>query len=119
MIRAVGLFLATSMVLTACGGGAPSRVERLRGPAVPFASGPIANACLSSGRASASRSLCGCVQAVADQTLSGSDQALAVSFFADPHRSQEIRQSDRSSHRVFWDKYKHFARSSEAMCKGA
>ena len=53
----------------------------------------IEQACLKSGRKAASRSLCGCVQKVADMTLSRSDQRKAVKFFADPQEAQDIRAS--------------------------
>jgi hypothetical protein len=41
---------------------------------------------------------------------------LAATFFSDPHRSQEIRQSDRSSHEVFWKRYKKFGARAQQMC---
>lgn len=78
--------------------------------------GPIERACLNSDRRAASRALCGCIQDVADITLSGRDQRLAASFFRDPHKAQVIRQSDRHSHEVFWQKYKAFGRTAEAYC---
>lgn len=78
--------------------------------------GPIERACIKSDRQAASRSLCGCIQQVADITLDRRDQKLAATFFRDPHRAQEVRQSDRQSHEVFWKKYKAFGRSAENYC---
>lgn len=78
--------------------------------------GPIGNACKASGRAGASRALCGCIQAVANQTLTRSDQRAAAAFFADPHRSQELRQSDRASDERFWKRYKAFGAAAERRC---
>ncbi len=78
--------------------------------------GPIERACMGSDRKAANRALCGCIQNVADHTLSGSDQRLAAKFFRDPHMAQEIRQSDQSSHEVFWKRYKQFGATAEAYC---
>ncbi len=117
-MKAVLAMTAMVLVLSACGGG--NRVDRFAGgPAVPFATGPIQKACQQSDRKKATRSLCGCIQSVADRELSGSDQRLAVKFFKDPHHAQEIRQSDRASHEVFWKKYKGFVASAERQCQSA
>jgi len=86
--------------------------------AAPAMAGPIESACLRSDRDAASRQLCGCIQNVADATLTGSDQRLAASFFKDPHRAQEIRQSDSRSHAAFWERYKAFGETAEAYCAG-
>jgi hypothetical protein len=80
--------------------------------------GPIETACIASGRKAASRSLCGCIQDVADLTLDGRDQRRAAVFFRDPHKAQEIRQSDNPSNEAFWLRYKEFGTAAEAFCKG-
>ncbi|WP_240484468.1 arginine transporter [Pseudoponticoccus marisrubri] len=104
-------------MLAACGGG--NRVDRAQGAmAVSFASGPISKACLRAGRKAASGRLCNCVQGVANRAFDGSEQRMAASFFADPHRAQEIRQSDNPGHEVFWRKYKAFAANAERVCRG-
>ncbi|WP_227419298.1 hypothetical protein [Roseitranquillus sediminis] len=77
--------------------------------------GLVENACLRSDRGP-SRSLCGCIQQVANATLDRRDQRLAASFFADPHRSQVVRQSSRRSDEVFWQRYKRFGATAEAHC---
>lgn len=79
-------------------------------------SGPIDNACASSGR-SASSQLCGCIQQVADQTLSRSDQRRAAKFFRDPHEAQVVRSSSNSSDNAFWSRYTRFADTAEAYCR--
>ncbi|MCB2136022.1 MAG: hypothetical protein KDE08_08785 [Rhodobacteraceae bacterium] len=79
--------------------------------------GPIDQACIRANR-TASAELCGCIQRVADMTLSGSDQKLAASFFADPARAQEVRQSDRQSLRAFWGRYMTFGSAAEDVCSG-
>ncbi|KNG95649.1 hypothetical protein ATO11_00650 [Pseudaestuariivita atlantica] len=81
--------------------------------------GLISRACLKADRKAASRSLCGCIQSVANKTLTRSDQKMAASFFKDPHKAQVIRQSDRVNHEKFWQKYKAFGKTAEAMCRGA
>ncbi|MDF1620937.1 hypothetical protein [Pseudothioclava nitratireducens] len=77
--------------------------------------GAIDRACAKAGRAE-SRALCGCIQQVADMTLSGSDQRRAAEFFKDPHKAQEVRQSDRASDESFWKRYKNFAATAESLC---
>lgn len=79
--------------------------------------GPIERACLKADRKSASRSLCNCVQQVADLTLDSGDQRLAATFFKDPHRAQVIRQSDNRSHESFWKRYKEFGANAESYCR--
>lgn len=118
--------IAAGLILTlaGCGGGdrfkssdrgassSSSSIPR----AAPRAIGPISSACLSSDRKARSRALCGCIQAVADQTLTNAQQRRAVKFYADPHLAQEIRQSDRSSDEVFWDAYVEYGRRANATC---
>ena len=79
--------------------------------------GPIENACMSSSR-SAQRSLCGCIQQVADMTLTGGDQRRAASFFKDPERAQKVKMSKRNGDDAFWDRYKAFGEQAEAYCAG-
>ena len=73
-------------------------------------------ACMASDRKARSRERCGCIQAVANDTLSASDQRLAVTFYGDPHKAQEIRQSDNAGHERFWKTYKAYAQSAAAVC---
>jgi len=77
----------------------------------------IRKACLKSGRPSATSAMCRCIQATADTRLNRKDQKLAASFFADPHKAQEIRQSDNTSHEAFWQRYKQWAAVAEDSCK--
>ena len=90
-----GVFLA----LAAC--GAPGRIE---------------GACLASGRPGATPGMCGCVQSVANRMLDRSEQRLAARFFPDPHRAQEIRQSDTAAHDAFWARYRDFGEAVERSC---
>lgn len=113
------IMMTACLALMACGGGGNGRSDRGYGtPLVRVASGAIADACVRAGRQGATRQRCGCIQAVADRDLSGADQRLAVTFFADPHRAQEIRQSDNPRHEAFWQRYKAFAARAEAQCRG-
>ncbi len=84
-------------------------------PLAAFA-GPIESACLRSDRPAANRAICGCVQDAANLTLSNSDQKLAASFFKNPQKAQDIRQSDRSSHEAFWKRYREFGAAAETFC---
>lgn len=85
---------------------------------LPAQAGRISTACMQSGREAATRSMCKCIQFVADQSLSRADQRLAARFFSDPHMAQEIRQSDRRQHEAFWKRYKLFGAQAERFCKG-
>ncbi|MGH1368232.1 MAG: hypothetical protein ACRBCL_06410 [Maritimibacter sp.] len=88
-------------------------------PALPTpvqAGSAIERACLSGGRRAASRELCSCIQSVADQVLSGTEQRKGAKFFADPHKSQETRQSDHGGDEVFWEKWKSFGATAHKHC---
>jgi len=80
--------------------------------------GPIERACLGSDRKAANRATCGCIQQVADMTLSGADQRRAAKFFADPDRAQETRVSKSDRDNEFWARYKAFGQQAEAYCAG-
>ncbi|AXC50459.1 hypothetical protein DRW48_12910 [Paracoccus suum] len=83
----------------------------------PFAmAGPIDSACARSARASGNGSVCNCIQQVADQTLSPSDQRRAAAFFRDPDQAQSVRMSKTGTDNAFWARYKNFATTAEAYC---
>ncbi|MGP9803976.1 hypothetical protein [Paracoccus sp. NSM] len=79
--------------------------------------GPIDSACVRSDRARGNVALCGCIQQVANQTLSRADQRRAAQFFRDPHRAQEVRTSKRNGDSEFWRRYRHFASQAETLCR--
>ena len=105
------LALVALMTLVACGGGRPEPVTRLA-----TADGPIKNACISSGRRAANREICGCIQAAADQTLSGADQRRGASFFGNPALAHEVRVSDTTRDDAFWDRWRNFGRAADQLC---
>ncbi len=80
------------------------------------AAGPVEKACLKSGSSAASPALCGCIQQVADMTLSGDDQKMAARLIKDPDKAQEIRTSDNARHEAFWLRYKSFGETAESFC---
>lgn len=83
----------------------------------PFAvAGPIDNACVQSERGARNSALCGCIQQVADMTLSRSDQRRAAGFFRNAQQAQDVRMSKRTADNQFWDRYKQFAATAEAYC---
>ena len=94
------IILVALATLAACGGG----------------SGPIGSACLSGGRDAATPSLCSCIQRVADQSLSRSEQRRAAGFFSDPQRAQDTRQSDNASDEAFWRRYRAYADRAASVC---
>ncbi|MEQ9258806.1 MAG: hypothetical protein RIG84_06885 [Roseovarius sp.] len=114
------LWLAMIVLLAGCGG--PKRVPDSGSNSVvvaqgmPIAYGPIAKACMASGRKGANARLCGCIQAAADQSLSRSDQRRSLEFYNDPHKAQVVRQSDRAADEQFWKAYSAYADRAEKMC---
>ncbi|WP_366942597.1 hypothetical protein [uncultured Tateyamaria sp.] len=118
MVSKILIAAVAAFALTACGGTRYSSYNAVRGttPTVLFATGPIYSACQKAGRKQASRARCGCVQAVADQSLNTDDQRRGASFFEDPHRAQEVRQSDRSADERFWTKWKAYSSDAARMC---
>lgn len=83
----------------------------------PLASaGPIDSACLRSDRGARNAPLCGCIQQVANMTLSNADQRRAAGFFRDPHKAQEVRMSKSGADNAFWTRYKRFASTAEGYC---
>lgn len=103
MMRII-LMIGALATTAACGGG--GRV-----------SGDVGQACMDAGRRDASPALCSCVQQVANQSLSGRDQARAAAFFSDPQLAQDTRQSGSSSDRAFWDRYKGFSELATEICQ--
>ena len=82
-----------------------------------FASaGPIEGACLNSARNGASRSLCSCIQQVADITLQTSDQSLVAAFFKDPDKAEKVRMSQSKRDDAFWDRYTTFGEQARLSC---
>ncbi|MDO5613213.1 MAG: hypothetical protein Q4G14_08230 [Paracoccus sp. (in: a-proteobacteria)] len=79
--------------------------------------GPIDSACVRSDRARGNAPLCGCIQQVANQTLSRADQRRAAQFFREPHKAQEVRMSKRDADNAFWARYRSFASSAEMYCR--
>ena len=73
---------------------------------------------MNSDRSGGNRAVCGCIQDAANLTLTSKDQRLAATFFKDPDRAQEIRQSKRNSHETFWKRYKNFGQTAELFCQG-
>jgi len=78
--------------------------------------GVISRACMKSPRNAKSATLCRCIQKVANRTLSAKDRRLAAKFFRKPQLAQDVRQSDRRSHEIFWKKYKAFGAAAKAKC---
>ncbi|WP_432450472.1 hypothetical protein [Aliiroseovarius marinus] len=81
-----------------------------------WSGGTIERACLRADRPNATRSLCSCIQKVANATLTGSERSKVAKFFKDPHKSQSTRQSDRRSDEKFWKKYKQFGAHVSKYC---
>jgi hypothetical protein len=101
----------------------PTLIAALAVAALPLlgtaaTAGSIERACLNSDRAAASRSLCGCIQQAADMTLTGSEQRRAAGFFNNPDKAHSVWLSKSDRDDEFWDRYKNFGATAEAMCAG-
>lgn len=97
------IFLTLPLIaLTACG---------------PGVRGEIAQACVASDRNAATRARCSCVQNVAVQELSRSDQRKLVSFFEDPEKANDIKIDDRPPAEAFWERYRDFTDAAERQCR--
>jgi hypothetical protein len=83
---------------------------------LPAEAGRIERACLSSDRPK-SRTLCGCIQRVADQVLTRQDQRIAARFFREPQRAQDTRMSDDPGAEAFWKRYRAFGNYAAAACR--
>ncbi|MBT0958755.1 hypothetical protein IV417_15300 [Alphaproteobacteria bacterium KMM 3653] len=76
----------------------------------------IERACLSSDRKARNRALCGCIQQVANFSLSKSEQRLGAKFFKKPQLAQDTRQSDSPTKERFWKKWKAFGATASSYC---
>ncbi len=94
--------IASTVIALATSAGAAQSIER---------------ACLQSGSPASSRALCGCIQDAANLTLAPAEQKLAASFFRDPAKAEEIRQSTRRTHRKFWERYKAYVETAGTFCR--
>ena len=88
------------------------------GLAFPLAAqaGPIESACRASDRPGVSWALCRCIDSVAEQTLTRSEQRRAARFFRDPDLAQQVRASTSAADNAFWDRYRAFGERAEAIC---
>ncbi len=78
--------------------------------------GTVENACMRSDRPGANRTLCNCIQQVADMTLGGGDQQRAASLFQNPDAAQKVRVSKRDADNAFWARYKNFGDMAGVYC---
>lgn len=79
--------------------------------------GAIGNACKNSDRGRGNPALCGCIDQIAQQTLSRSDQRRAAKFFRDADRAQQVRMSKSRTDNAFWDRYKRFTGTAQRYCR--
>ncbi|WP_298839712.1 hypothetical protein [uncultured Roseobacter sp.] len=124
MTRTAAAFCLT-LLLAACSApgttSAPAGQQRAvflpaSGGSPQFASGEIANACLKKNRRGASPARCGCVQAVANRTLTPSEKRRGAAFFGDPERVHEMKVSDSPANERFWEHWSRFADQAELIC---
>lgn len=116
----VRLFLGIGVFLfvAACGGPArePSASRIVVNDTVGFATGPIGTACLNHRKRDATQARCGCIQQVANQTLTQAQQQRSVRYFSEPSLLQEVRQSSAPANQRFWEAWKNFSETAETQC---
>ena len=78
--------------------------------------GALKRACVKSDRSAANPALCGCIQRIADQTLTRSEQRMVSKFFRDPNLAQQVRKSDTTRDDQFWVRYMAFGKTARASC---
>ncbi|MEO9683849.1 MAG: hypothetical protein ABJF86_17855 [Tateyamaria sp.] len=106
-----------AFTLAACSSGNRNAVtSAARAPISQFATGPIFQGCVQSDRKQANRSRCGCVQSVANQSLSAGEQRRGAAFFKNPHQAQVTRTSDRPADERFWLRWKAFGDQAARVC---
>ncbi len=76
----------------------------------------IKRACLASDREAATRARCSCIQRVANQALTRSDQKTVAKWFTDPHKAQELKMSKTARDDALWDRYQNFGQMAQAIC---
>ncbi|WP_299943971.1 hypothetical protein [uncultured Ruegeria sp.] len=76
----------------------------------------IKRACMASDRSAATRARCSCIQRVANQALTRSDQKTVAKWFTDPHQAQELKMSQTSRDDALWDRYQNFGQMAQAIC---
>ncbi len=82
----------------------------------PASASALESACLRSDRPQATRALCRCVGAVANQTLTRAEQRRAARFFRDPQLAQDVRMSRSARDNEFWARYRAFGAAAEQRC---
>ena len=88
-------------------------------PVRRYARGDIYDACRDAGRTEATDHRCGCVQWVADQTLTPTQQQRGAGYFVDQQGLQDARQSDGSANERFWTAWKEFGQQAGQQCRSA
>ncbi len=78
--------------------------------------GAIEQACMKADRSNANRHLCDCIDDVAKKYFSRSEIRRIAKFFAEPHLSQELRQSDKNADERFWDTYQAWGEAARRQC---
>ena len=112
----IAAICAVALVGCSSSGSRSTAVNPTIAPAVMFATGPIYSAWRQADRKQASRSQCGCVQAVANQSLDASDQRRGAGFFTDPQEAQDVRTSDRTIDERFWLRWKAYGDKAAQIC---
>ncbi|WP_170326821.1 hypothetical protein [Ruegeria arenilitoris] len=99
-------FLLIALCATSISAMAPQAAEAAQ----------IKRACLASDRTAATRDRCSCIQRVANQALTRSDQKTVAKWFKDPHQAQELKMSKTARDDALWDRYRNFGQMAQAIC---
>ncbi len=99
-------FILTALCATAVSMAVPTEADAAQ----------IKKACLASDRDAATRDRCSCIQRVANQALTRSDQKTVAKWFTDPHQAQELKMSQTERDDALWDRYRAFGQMAQAIC---
>ncbi|WP_170761863.1 hypothetical protein [Ruegeria lacuscaerulensis] len=99
-------FLLIAFCVTSISAMAPQAVDAAQ----------IKRACLASDRTAATRTRCSCIQRVANQALTRSDQKTVAKWFTNPHQAQELKMSQTARDDALWDRYQAFGQMAQAIC---
>ena len=83
---------------------------------VVAAPGVINRACQKADRNAATPRLCGCIQKVANSSLSMGERRKVAKWFKDPAKAEKVRMSARGWDELLWKRYKAFGQRAREQC---
>lgn len=82
----------------------------------PLDANPVERACIGTGHTAANPALCTCIGSAAREMLSYREQRQAARLMRDPDEAEALRMSSSRRDEAFWERYRAFGTTAEAMC---